>query len=113
MKQGDSRWRINCFKYYKRLGAVAKLATSYLYEVLAVKIMPDFGTVRENEAAFDVAVAYITSGEIEYGHSVLAALRDHICSTGEQKSIQWILPKVLEMLAALKAGKPIPPFQDR
>jgi hypothetical protein len=85
----------------------------HLSEVLAVKIMPDFGTVRENEAAFDMAVASITRGDIAYGHSILAALRDHICSTREQKSVQWILPKVLETLEALKAGNPIPPFQDR
>jgi hypothetical protein len=81
--------------------------------VLAVKIMPDFGTVRENEAAFDVALASITSGDIECGHSILAALRDHICSTGEQKSIQWILPKVLETLAALKTCTSIPPSPVR
>jgi hypothetical protein len=30
--------------------------------------MPDFGTVRENEAAFDVAIAAITSGDIAWGH---------------------------------------------
>jgi hypothetical protein len=71
--------------------------------------MPDFGTMRETEAAFDVAMAYITTGDSEYGRSILAALRDHICSTGEQKSVQWTLPKVLEALAALKAGTPIPP----
>jgi hypothetical protein len=74
-----------------------------------VKIMPDFGTVRENEAAFDVAIAYITSGDIEYGRSILAALRDHICSTGEQKSVQWILPKVLEILEERQICRPIPP----
>jgi hypothetical protein len=79
----------------------------------AVKIMPDFGTVRENEAAFDVAIASITSGDIAWGHSILAALRDHICSTGEQKSIQWILPKVLETLEKLKTYKPIPTSQVR
>jgi hypothetical protein len=92
----------------KFAGTVEK--SLHLEEVLTVKIMPDFGTVRENEAAFDVAVASITSGDIDYGHSLLAALRDHICSTGEQKSLQWILPKVLETLEALKAGKPLPPL---
>jgi len=81
--------------------------------VLAVKIMPDFGTVRENEAAFDVAVAYINSGDSEWGRSILAALRDHICSTGEQKSVQWILPKVLEILEARKSCPPIPPSHVR
>ena len=80
----------------------------HLKGVLAVKRMPDFGTVRENEAAFDVAVASITNGDIECGRSILAALRDHICSTGEQKSVQWILPKVLETLEALKTCKRIP-----
>jgi hypothetical protein len=69
---------------------------------LAVTAMPDLGAVHENEAAFDVAVAAITSGDIESGRSLLTALRDHICSTGEQKSIQWILPQVLATLEALQ-----------
>jgi hypothetical protein len=73
-----------------------------------VKVMPDFGTVRENEAAFDVAVASINSGDLAWGRSILAALRDHIWSTQEQKSIQWILPKVLEMLEELNTCKPTP-----
>ena len=73
-----------------------------------MKIMPDFGTVRENEAAFDVAVASITSGEIAWGRLILAALRDHIWQTEEQKSIQWILPKVLATLEALKTCTPTP-----
>jgi len=77
--------------------------------VVAVKIMPDFGDLRENEAAFEVAMASITSGESAWGRSILAALRDHICSTGEQKSLQWILPQVLEILEARKSGTPIPP----
>jgi len=78
-----------------------------------VKIMPDFGTVRENEAAFDVAVAYINSGDIAWGRSILAALRDHIWSTEEQKSTQWILPKVLETLEELKTCTPTPTAQVR
>jgi hypothetical protein len=80
---------------------------------LAVKIMPDFGTVRENEAAFEVAMASMTRGDIAWGHSILTALRDHICSTGEQKSIQWVLPKVLETLEKLTTCTPIPPSQGR
>jgi hypothetical protein len=71
-----------------------------------VKIMPDFGTVRENQAAFDVAMAYMNSGDIAWGCSILTELRDHIWSTEEQKSAQWILPKVLETLEALKTCKP-------
>jgi hypothetical protein len=66
-----------------------------------VNTMPDFGAMHENEAAFDVAVAAITSGDIACARAILDALRDHICSTGEQKSLQWILPKVLAALAAL------------
>jgi hypothetical protein len=81
--------------------------------VLAVKIMPDFGTLRENEAAFDVAVAYINSSESEWGRSILVALRDHIYTTGEQKSVQWLLPKVLEILEARKSCPPIPPSHVR
>jgi len=76
--------------------------------VLAMKIMPDFGTMRENEAALDVAVAAINSGASEWGHSLLVALRDHICSTGEQKSLQWLLPKVLAILEARQSCPPIP-----
>ena len=84
-----------------------------LYGVVAVKIMPNFGALRENEAAFDVAVAYINSGEKEWGRSILVALRDHICSTGEQKSVQWILPRVLGILEARKSCTPILPSHVR
>ena len=69
--------------------------------------------LRENEAAFDVAVASIDSGESEWGRAILAALRDHICSTGEQKSLQWILPQVLEILEARKTCTPLPPSHDK
>ena len=78
-----------------------------------MKIMPDFGTVRENEAAFDVAMASITRGDIAWGYSILTALRGHICSTGEQKSIQWMLPQVLETLEKLTTCTSIPPLQGR
>ena len=73
-----------------------------------MKSMPDFGTVRENEAAFEIAVAAITSGEVAWGRSILTALRDHIWSTAESKSAQWILPKVLEALEALNTSLPTP-----
>lgn len=73
-----------------------------------MKIMPDFGTVRENEAAFDVAVASIASGDSAWGRSLLAALRDHIWQTAEQKSVQWILPKVLATLEELNTCTPTP-----
>ena len=71
-----------------------------------MKSMPDFGTVHENAAAFDVAVAALSSGEIAWGRSLLAVLRNHICSTGEHKSVQWMLPQVLETLAALTTCPP-------
>jgi hypothetical protein len=76
-----------------------------------MNIMPDFGTVRENEVAFDIAVAYINSEDIAWGHSILVALRDHIWSTKEYKSVQWILPKVLEALEQLKTCLPTAPLQ--
>ena len=73
-----------------------------------MKTMPDFGAVHENEAAFDVAVAAITRGDSACGRSILTALRDHICSTGEHKSVQWVLPQVLETLATLQTCTPTP-----
>jgi hypothetical protein len=105
-----------CTIFQVRLCTQGKGTQSLLFRqegVLAVKIMPDFGTLRENEAAFDVAVACITSGDSEWGRSILATLRDHIYSTGEQKSVQWILPQVLEILEARKSCPPIPPSHIR
>ena len=78
-----------------------------------MNIMPDFGTVRENAAAFDVAVAAITRGDSAWGRSLLTALRDHIWSTEEQKSTQWILPKVLETLKELNTCIPSTTSQVR
>ena len=78
-----------------------------------MKIMPDFGTVHENEAAFVIAVAYINRGDLVWGQTILAALRDHIWSTEEHKSVQWILPKVLEALEELNSCLPTPPSQVR
>jgi len=43
----------------------------YLKGVRAMKIMPECGTMRENEAAFDMAVAAITSGDLAWGHCIL------------------------------------------
>jgi hypothetical protein len=62
--------------------------------------------MRENEAAFDVAVASINDGEVDWGCAILTALRDHIWSTEEPKSTQWILPKVLQLLEALTTCTP-------
>jgi len=78
-----------------------------------VKIRPDFGAVRENAAAVDVAVASITSGDIAWVRSLLSALRDHIWSTEEQKSTQWILPKLRAMLEGLNTCKSTPTSQVR
>jgi hypothetical protein len=74
----------------------------------AVRPMPDCGAVHENAAAFDVVVAALTRGEIAWGRSLLAALRDHIWSTGEQISVQWLLPQVLETLAVLQPCPSMP-----
>jgi len=78
-----------------------------------VNIMPEFGTVRENEAAFEVAVSSLTRGDITWGRSILAALRDHIGSTEEQKSAQGMLPQVRKTLAALKTCTPTPTAHGR
>jgi hypothetical protein len=75
-----------------------------------MKTMPDFGTLRENEAAFDVAVASINNGEVDWGCAILTALRDHIWSTAEPKSTQWILPKVLQLLEELTTCTPTTTF---
>jgi hypothetical protein len=71
-----------------------------------VRTMPDFGTMRENEAAFDMAVTSINSGDIAWACAILKALRDHIWSTEEPKSTQWILPQVQQMLEELTTCTP-------
>jgi hypothetical protein len=53
-----------------------------------VRTMPDFGTMRENEAAFDMAVTSINSGDIAWACAILKALRDHIWSTEEPKMLE-------------------------
>ena len=67
-----------------------------------MNIMPDFGTMYENEAAFAIAVTAITRREMAWGRTLLAALQDYIVHTAEPKSTQWILPKVREALDALE-----------
>jgi hypothetical protein len=65
--------------------------------------------MRENEAAFDLAVASIKSGDIAWGRAILTALRDHIWSTAEPKSTQWMLPRVLQLLEGLATCTPTTP----
>jgi len=57
--------------------------------------------MRAHTGACEVALASLTRGEIAWGCAILAALRDHIWSTEEPKSTQWILPKILQLLAEL------------
>ncbi len=78
-----------------------------------MNIMPEFGTVCEHEAAFEVAVTAITREDIAWGRALLAALRDHIGSTEEQKSAQGMLPQVRKTLAALKTCTPTPTAHGR
>lgn len=66
--------------------------------------MPDFGNVRDNEIAFDIAASYIANGDVEWGHHILAELRDFIQDTQETKSLYWILPAVVEALEYLDYG---------
>jgi len=41
--------------------------------ICAVKSMPEFSTARKHKAAFDTAMASLTSGDIAWGHTILAA----------------------------------------
>ena len=66
-----------------------------------MRIMPDFGNVRDNGFAFDIASSYITNGDVEWGRHILAELRDVIQNTKEAKSLRWILPEVIEVLESL------------
>ena len=72
-----------------------------------MNIMLDFGAVRENEAAFAVAVAAITSGDIAGGGSILAALRDHICSTGGRRASNGFCRRCWRRSKRLR---PVPPL---
>ena len=66
-----------------------------------MRMMPDFGNVRDNEIAFDLAASYIANGDAEWGHLILTELRDFIQTTREAKSLYWILPAVVEALESL------------
>jgi hypothetical protein len=56
--------------------------------------LPDFGDVQDNETALHIALYELESGNKRWGCTVLQRLRDHICTTREVKSVQWVLPQV-------------------
>jgi hypothetical protein len=55
---------------------------------------PDFGDVRDNDTALNIAMRAITHGDVAWGCAVLVRLRDYIGATQEVQSLQWILPQV-------------------
>lgn len=55
---------------------------------------PDFGDVQDNETALHIALFEIEHGDRPWGYEILMRLCDHIRTTREGKSVQWILPQV-------------------
>lgn len=55
---------------------------------------PDFGNAQDNATAFDIAMDEIAHGNAAWGRVVLVRLREHIWTTHDVKSVQWILPQV-------------------
>lgn len=55
---------------------------------------PDFGNIQDNEIALHRAMDEIHQGSVAWGCEVLLQLREHIRTTRDQKSLQWILPPV-------------------
>ena len=70
-----------------------------------MKIMPCFGNIHDNEAAFLVAASSINAGDIDGGEQILTQLREHIMQTEEIKSLLWLLPQVVEVIKRCAARK--------
>jgi hypothetical protein len=58
------------------------------------RVWPDFGDVRDNETALRIALSKIEHDDRAWGCGVLVCLRDHLCTTHDAQSIQWMLPHV-------------------
>src|SRR5262245_61880734 len=56
------------------------------------RVLPDLGDVRDNETALHIALYKIEHDDRAWGCGVLVRLRDHIHTTHDAQSIQWILP---------------------
>ena len=65
---------------------------------------PPFGSYHDNESASRIAMYEIEHSNTGWGYAVFERLRDHIYRTGEPTSMQWILPKVLEILTVSTAS---------
>jgi hypothetical protein len=63
-------------------------------EAHAPIVVPDFGDVQDNDTALHIALGAMAHGESTWGCEVLRRLREHIQTTREVQSIQWILPQV-------------------
>ena len=59
-----------------------------------MRAFPDFGNTRDNATAFHLAMDAIEHGHVAWGCAVLVRLREHIRTTHDVKSVQWLLPPV-------------------
>jgi hypothetical protein len=59
---------------------------------------PDFGNMQDNAIALHLAMEEIEAGNVARGCALLLQLREHICMTQEAKSVQWLLPRLEEVL---------------
>jgi len=59
-----------------------------------MRAFPDFGNVQDNVTAFHLAMDEIAQSHSAWGRAVLVRLREHIRTTHDIKSVQWLLPHV-------------------
>ena len=59
-----------------------------------MRAFPNFGNIRDNATAFSFAMDAIEHGDVAWGRTVLVRLREHLRTTHDVKSVQWILPDV-------------------
>lgn len=59
-----------------------------------MRSFPDFGNARDNATAFHLAMDAIEQGHVAWGRAVLVKLREHLRTTHDVKSVQWLLPQV-------------------
>jgi hypothetical protein len=71
-------------------------------------VFPDFGDVQDNEMALHVALYEIARGDKQWGCEILTRLCEHIRTTREVKSVQWLLPQVEMALQGLCANHDTP-----
>jgi hypothetical protein len=74
-------------------------------EDASARAYPDFGDRQENETALWLALDEIAQGNRAWGCDVLQRLREHIRTTHEAKSVQWILPHAEAALQRFRAPR--------